>query len=599
MARASLMRGWTCATPLGRSWRGLGWSGRSWRGLGWIGLGCVGSACMEPPTEPQGAWLTPVEHAVRASLTVRGLRPSAAELTTVQQDPAALDGLISTWLTEPAFGEVVRDLHAEILRIRVDTVQQFPARGLLRGVELGQINRSTTEAPLRLIEAIVTEGRPYTEILTADWILADQTLATIYGLPYDPEGAQWQRTWWTDGRPAAGLLSSSELYHRYPSNGSNFHRGRANVIASTFLCDDIGQRPIAVEDTPVATDVADVVEALSHDPGCAGCHQALEPIASFLWGFKAVLPPKSMAAYEAIDCEVEGYDEQELLPPAAGFAEDLCYPLRLYHPAEERTWESLGLPAPALYGRPGERIDDLGRMITEDPRFAICTARRFAGYLLQADPETLDHAMVTELAESLVASGFDARALIHRIVTSDAFRAAQPRHVLRPEAYARSLEALTGFVWLGAHADGCDPETCWGTVDLANSDLFGFRTLAGGMDGIQRTAPTHVPTPSKHLVWVRLASEAADAVVDADLAEPDPSRRRLLRALGPDPAHPIRSQLVALQLAILSEAVAPDDVQILRLEAVFAEAMARHGDPARAWKLVITALLTDPRGVLL
>lgn len=557
-------------------------------------------ACGGAPVEPSPRErLSPTEHAVRASMAVRGLRPTAEELAAVRNDPAVLDALIASWLQEPAFGEMVRDLHAEILRIRVDTVQQFPARGLLAGIELGQINRSTTEAPLRLVEAIVTGDRPYTEILTADWVLADATLATIYGLSHDPEGPGWQRTWWTDGRPAAGLLSSSELYHRYPSNGSNFHRGRANMIASTFLCDDIGQRPIEVEDAPVATSVADVVDALSQDPGCAGCHQALEPIASFLWGFKAVLPPKSMAAYEAIDCEVEDYDAQELLPPAAGFAEDLCYPLRLYHPSEERAWEPLGLPAPALYGRPGQRVDDLGRMITEDPRFATCSARRFAGYLLQVDPEALDHALVAELAEGFVASGFDAKALVHRIVTSDAFSAVEPRHVVRPEAYARSVEALTGFRWLGTHSDGCDPETCWGTVDLSNSDLFGFRTLAGGMDGIARTTPTHAPTPTKHLVWLRLASEAADAVVDADLAEPDPARRRLLSALGPDPAEAIEPQLVALQLAILSEALPPDDVQIQRLEALFHDALARHGDPAAAWKLVITALLTDPRGVLL
>ncbi len=182
-------------------------------------------------------------------------------------------------------------------------------------------------------------------------------------------------------------------------------------------------------------------------------------------------------------------------------------------------------------------------------------------------------------------------------MTSDAFRRRDAVHVIRPEAYARSVAELTGFTWLGAHADGCEPETCWGTVDLANSDLFGFRTLAGGMDGVQRTAPTHAPTPTRHLAWVRLASEAADAVVDADLAEPDPARRRLLRSLGSDPSEAARPQLDALHRAILS--TPPDAAQLDRLEALFDDALRRHADPAPAWKLVITALLTDPRAVLL
>ena len=53
-------------------------------------------------------------------------------------------------------------------------------RGLSRH-RLAALNVSVTEAPLRLIEHVITHDRPYTEIVTADYTLADGVVAAGLG----------------------------------------------------------------------------------------------------------------------------------------------------------------------------------------------------------------------------------------------------------------------------------------------------------------------------------------------------------------------------------------------------------------------------------
>jgi len=558
-----------------------------------VGLLIAGSGCGGGPVPvlaPERVFLSEIEHLVRASVAVRGTRPSLDELSQVEADPDALPALVDVWLQSPEFGETIRDLHAEMLLVRADTLPQFPALGALAGLSLAEVHASVSEEPLRLAEDIVLSDRPYTEILTADWMWADRTLAKIYGLPFDPDGPVLQLSWWTDGRPAAGLLSSSELFHRHASNGNNFHRGRANLIASTFLCDDISQRPIEIVDPPVVTEVDEVTEAIATNPACGGCHQALEPIASFLWGYKPVLPNKVMNSFLLGDCEEVEFN-LELLPAGAGFAEDVCYPLRLYSPAEERVWEELGLPHPALYGSPGERVSDLGALIIDDPRFAACSARRFYAYLTQVDPEGVDPGLASALGQDLVDSGYSVRSLVRQVVLSDTFRTARGDGsdpdagllTVRPEQYARTIEALTRFRWIVEDTVGCGTK-CWGAVDLARSDVFGFRALSGGSDGIRRTSPTHTATPTKLLAMTRFAAEAADfAVLDGVLLDGTITDRTAVRV-----------QIGALRRRVLQASDDPDAPQVDALLALFDDAVARRGDPAAGWKLVLTALLTDP-----
>ncbi|MEQ1503857.1 MAG: DUF1592 domain-containing protein [Myxococcota bacterium] len=544
--------------------------------------------------------LSPVERAVRLSMTLRGIHPSEAELDRVLADPAAVDGLVDDWLASPQFAEVVRDLHAEILLVRADGANrlEFPPVGLMEGYAEGEIDVSASEAPLRFVEEIVTSGRPYTEILTADYTVADAVVARIYGLDFDPDGPTWQHTTWSDGRPHAGLLSDSAIWRRQVSNGYNYHRGRADFLADAFLCSAFSQRSIPLEGGVVTSSDAGVADAIANNTSCRGCHDELDPLAAYLWGFRRDLDRNNIALAHSRGC-APGTDDA-----------DLCYPLRFYDPAREAEWQEHALPAPGYFGQAVDGLPGLGRAIAEDPRFAPCVARRFEAWLTETEVADIPADRAAELGQVLVDAGYDAKALIRAIVTSDRFGYASPGgltigeaapvQVARLETWARTVEDLTGFRWwVSTDAGyGCPDGWCWGTVDLSTTDKFGYRYLVGGISGVQIVQPTYVVGPVKSLALAAIAREAAGYVVDHDFAAPA-SERRLLGGIEPtvvdEPA--VRAQLAALQLRILAEPVDPADPALDAAYAVW-QAGAADGDPSDGWRLVITAMLQDPAMVL-
>ena len=43
---------------------------------------------------------------------------------------------------------------------------------------------------------------------------------------YDADAGGWQQVRYNDGRPAAGYLSMSSVFMRFPNNDANYNRGR-------------------------------------------------------------------------------------------------------------------------------------------------------------------------------------------------------------------------------------------------------------------------------------------------------------------------------------------------------------------------------------
>jgi hypothetical protein len=571
-------------------------------------LGCAPDRGGEPRREadsaPPTVEVVPLDgpaQLTRISLAIRGVRPTPSELRAVVQDPSVRDRLLDDWLRGNAFGATVRDLHAEDLRVRADTGDLLPAVAELEGVDQHAIYAAMSEAPLVLVEQLVHDDRPYTEVVTADHVWADEVFATIWGLPYDTDGPDWQRTQWTDGRAHAGLLSHSSLWLRHVSNGGNFHRGRANVVARTFLCADFDDRDVLASTAVDVSDPEEVASATRNDPACVSCHQSLDPLAGFFWGYKGdILRSSVLRAYD-FDCREEYRD--------LATGRDYCYPLRLFNPEFEHDWEQHGLRPPGFYGQPGQGMAELGAMIAEDPRFSACSVRRFAGYLTQTPADEVPDAEVARLQDRFVDSGFSARALVRDIVTSQRFLASHDpggssdavvgAQILRPEQLARSLEALTGFAWRAA-PDGADcgdtPTGCWGEDDLLASDNHGFRSMFGGTDGVRTVRPTHTPTPTRLLVLEAVAGEAAAFVVDHDLERPV-SQRRLLTHVTSDTTDEglVRAQLVELQAALHGRLSTPDAAEI---DALWELWSALPGEPARRWSLTLSAMLRDPAMVL-
>jgi len=552
-----------------------------------------------PSPEPEQVLehLAPAERLTRISMALRGIRPSVDELQCVVDNPDCLDGLVDDYLESDAFGLTVRDMVGELLQTRVDTAVQFPTLAEAAAFETQEIYASTTDAAPRLVEYIVMNDRPYSEIVTADYMLADEVLATIYGVDFDPLGAPWQRSEWVDGRPMAGILSDSELYRRHVSNGSNFHRGRANFLAGALLCEDFASREIDVQGGIDLSDAFAVADAVRTNPACVGCHQAMDPLAGFFWGWQDRVLAYSIDKAYRFGCHWHPENPED--PPDR--PEDWCYPLALYTPIEEEDWQIWDLRPPGYFSQPGAGIGDLGSYIAGDARFSTCTVRRFQSWFTQVPLDALPVDDTLALHDDFLASGMNAKQLAKAVVLSDSFGIARvvkgeadgipALQVIRPEAYARTVEDLTGFRWMADISDETCPVPCqWGNVDLATTDRFGFRAMSGGIDGIQTTVPSHSATPTKALVMERMAYEAASTVVDSDLAEPDRTRRRLLQGIdeGETDDDAIRAQMVALYLQILGETVSADGPDVDETWLLY---------ELGGWRLVIGALLQDPRMV--
>ena len=528
----------------------------------------------------QPVYLSPAEHLVRISMALLGKRPSADDIEAVQADPDVLPELVDAYLAAPNFGETIRDLHNATLLVLIDYFV-FPAgfqpKGELADANPYDLNRSVTEAPLRLIEHVVTNDLPYTEIVTADYTLADGVTSVVWGLPYDGDGTSWELSRWEDGRDNAGILSDAWLYQRHSSTASNANRGRANAISRALLCYDFLSRDIEVDASVNLADPEQVANAVVDNPSCASCHQALDPLASF---FRSHYP---------------------LFVPG-----DLEYPAPSYSP--NIFPDGLGVPMrdPSFFGLSGDETGSLGEFIADDPRFAQCTAKRFYSYLQQVDIESVPLQTVAALQTEFVDSGFSAKALVKAIVLADDFRISHfeedleeddPRAALavkkmRPVQLAQFADATTGFVWktnLG--------EPTIGTVDLLRDSFLGYQVLAGGIDSLYVTRPSHTYSATSTLVLASLAREAAHAVVEADFALADPGDRRLLTRIDANDTDEsaVRDQIVALYLAILGEIVEADSADVDETLVLFTAAQTASGDPVRAWKVTITALMQDVR----
>lgn len=530
-----------------------------------------------PPPPPAVEYLSATDHLVRASMTLRGTRPSVADLVKVADDPGALPAIVDAYLETPEFGSVMRDLHAETLLVRIDQRGlSFRAIGPVANRTAGELNANVYEEPLRLIEHVIVNNKPYSEIVTADYSIAEPISAAVWGMSHSGTGEQVSQ--WLDQRPVSGILSSSGLYARHQSAGANYHRGRANVLSSALLCFDFLHSDITIDTSIDLANPQIVSNALRENPACVGCHQTLDPLASTIFGFQ----------------------------PGARYT---GYPVPMYRPMWENGWVGTTDREPGYFGQPAVTVRDVGQQIARDPRFPRCAASRFAAYFTQSDRGTLPFAWVARLTDAFVAANLDAKTLAREIVLSDEFKVshvsddATPELAetvngmlrVRPEQLDVLFADLTGLRWI-TDATVAVYGTPYGPANLLRSDYNGFRALAGGIDSYFVTKATHTSNAVSSLLLRVLAATAAGAVVDSDF-DGLASARRLLTEVTPaqtdEPT--IRAQLAKLHARIYSSLDAADSEAVDETYTLFATVLARSGDVRHAWKTTLTAMLSDLR----
>lgn len=510
---------------------------------------------------PAPAELPPSALLSRVSIDLRGVRPSIVELEEVDADPTRLDAAIDEYLADPRFEERVVDLFSEIWLTRTETFPVNFEAFDLTGFDYADVIRSVGEQPLRAVGHVAANDLPITDLVTADWTVADPILARMWPVDYPSGQSGWQRVPWTDGRPAAGVLVSNSVYWRYPSTDSNANRKRANQVSRILLCHDYLTRPIDFDRNVNLLDEGALQDALRNNEGCVNCHATLDPFAAYFFGFWT---------YEFTANEVSNY-----------------------HPSRERLWESALGTAPAFYGEPGDGLEDLGWQIAADERFPQCLTEQVTELLLRRPADLLDADRLTAHREALV-SQMTLRPLFRSVVTSPEYRSAEsdpagravPAKMMTPDLLASTVQDLTGFAWVGSSGQ-----------DLLRTDLAGFQTLAGGADGLTVTASSREPNTTVLLVQERLAEAASDYVVEHDLAEPTAARlfRDVKFTETPDTGRDVMvAQIRALHRRVLGRDVAADGPEVAANLELWTELYALDQDVPRAWAGLLTALLRDP-----
>ena len=516
--------------------------------------------------------LSAEQRLLRASMALRGKRPSVADYDAVAEDPQRYAALVDGYLQESAFEQTVQQHFTEWLELdQAPDVYPagFPAVGDLEGVPTHELNTSIIQAAGRLAAHVVAEDRPWSEIVTADYTLADEIVATVWGLSYDWSKSGWQVTRYEDGRPLAGVLSDGWVFTRMPSTENNQNRERASLIANALICHDYPGRPVTIPADIDLTDESAIANAIETNEVCVGCHQTLDPLAQVFYSHYALRFPE----YE--------YE----------------YPLQQYTPGAAAAAE----PA-AWYGEPVEDIADLGRAIADDPRFSICAVRRFYSELMHVPVEDVPQEAIARLLPVFSESDQNVRELVRAIVLSDAFGAAavaedaegadEPVGVRRatPQQLDTLFVDLTGFQWR-ADVDLDLGGGRVGSVPLMRDYLWGYRTMAGGPNNFDTTTHIRTADPGTVLVLRALAERAARAAVEG--AGGEGSLLAVSGALTGNPAA-VTEQLTALHLRLYGERVEPGDAALHTSEALFASSLEASGDPARAWTITLAAMLQDP-----
>ena len=592
----------------------------------------------------------------RVTLSLAGRLPTAVELSAVAvQGVKAMPALLDALMKEDAFYERLREAFNDVflttgIEDNAETILSYDhfektrlwyqkhdlsrfAEGKERtqaGYKLANDYRAAIEGePMRLIEHIVRGDRPFTEIVTADYIMVTPFSARGYGVldelkpkfknPDDPfeyvpvkikaligrEKSQNQESA-TGLYPHAGLLSTFQYLRRYPTTETNRNRLRARMYFQHFLGIDVLELAARVSDAAAVTAKYEIPTMQASE--CVVCHKTVDPVAGLFqdyWRF---------AEAGIYGRRKEGWFTDMF---GAGFeGENL--------PPEER-WRALQW---------------LGERTARDPRFATAMVGH-AVYLLTGrrpllPPKDLDDPLfaakrrahqaqqkqIEAIAARFAKTGFNFKSILKEWITSDFYRAdglataaANPQRgaelddiglvrMLAPEQIERKVSAVFGKPW--------------GKLNEQMAMLY------GGIDSKEVTERATDPSGAMGAIQRILANDVACKQTALDFSRP-PAERLLfpgiepdvLPGTSPDDDAKLRRAIVHLHQRVLGRHDALESPEVTRTFELFAGIIAdaaqrkdidprenyhcrsqlpaeKFADPkytVRAWRGVVTYLL--------
>jgi hypothetical protein len=592
----------------------------------------------------------------RVTLSLSGRLPTDSELSALSsQGRKALPGLVSEVMKEDAFYTRLREGFNDIfLTVGYDDVPEnalsyehfSTTRGWTERHDLSSITdekarqqaryklsndyrKAMLGEPMKLIEYIVRNERPFTEIVTADYIMVTPYTSRGYGVfeelkskfknPEDPFEYVPVKLKALIGRdkpdsqesatgfyPHAGLLSNFQYLKRYPTTETNRNRQRARVYFLHFLGVDVLELAARVTDAAAVSAKFEIPTMQAAE--CVVCHKTIDPIAGCFqdyWKFEGVYGRRKGGWFK--DMFGAGFEGQDL-------------------PETER-WRALQW---------------LGEHTAKDPRFAVAMVEH-AYYILTGrktllQPKDLEDPLfnarrrawqeqrkqIEAIAVRFSQNGFNFKNVIQDWIVSDFYRAdglataaANPERkvelddvgvtrMLAPE----QIERKVGAVFTKP----------WGRMDEQLTMLY------GGIDSKEVTERAADPSGAMGAIQRILSNDVACKNTSLDFSRPN-AERILFKDIEPDVLpgssgeadEKIRKTIAHLHQRVLGRNDAPDSEEVKRSFALFAGVVAdaterknfnkeenwscRQGliapvpDPkytVRAWRAVLTYLLRRP-----
>lgn len=481
--------------------------------------------------------LNPVQQLRKTTLALAGRLPTINELAIVNSAPSSNDvknqmGLIIDALfTEKSFYQRLKEIYNDLLltdafkndaRALGLSLNDFDNRNYFGTTELMQrgyngtdsnrlrdfANYGVSQAPLELISYVVKNDLPFTQILTADYVMVNPYSATIFNANVVGEsnfnftyGADWNLFDFERFLPAqlvdnkarviphAGILTTLPFLSRYPSSSTNLNRKRARYVFKYFLDTDVE----GLADRG-GLDLGNVIGQFPtlEDPQCKVCHDVLDPVAGLFknWNIKGRYLGNNLNWLHT-------RQPQEMLAPGMNTLPENTLPDS--DSASSLRW--------------------LAYRISADNRFVNSTVKTifkgFTGIDVAVDP-----VFYQALKTSFINQNFNLKKIIKEIVLSPYFLASNAlssspvnetshvgtAHLLTPEQLDRKIKAIFNEKqWLSPSKR-----------HLLSEDSY--LLLYGGIDSVEITQRTTQATSIIAGVQARIANQLACEVVPLDFS---------------------------------------------------------------------------------
>jgi hypothetical protein len=485
--------------------------------------------------------LNEVETLRKATLSLVGRLPTELEVEQVRDlGIDSLDPVLDEIFAEEAFYERLTEIYNDAFLTdryynNTDAVallnpEKYPSYWFVGQADEEQAGRDTNKGLAResinLVNYVVRNDKPYTEILTAPYVMLTPFTAKSYGVeanfknPSDPYEVIPGKL---PGVPHAGVLTSTVFLSRFPTTATNRNRHRARMIYKLFLATDVlklGERPI--DPTSIKT-----VNPTLNNPNCAVCHAIVDPVAGTFQNFQA----ETGNDYVPLDTTEQMTWFTDMRLPGYG---DIQMPDDMVNKSEQ--WLASQIIADDRFAQSAVHIVWKG-LLGQDPLTEPFDATQ-ADYPEALEAFQVQDRVIQSIATKFRDNGYNLKHVFREVIKTDYFRAKNVRgelddlrkreladlgtaQYLTPELLERKIEAVTGYPWAPA------PDQ---TPYLLNMNEY--RIFYGGIDSNSITERITEPNGIMANISLRMANEMACLATARDFAA-DPSDRLLFPYVEP------------------------------------------------------------------